>query len=504
MPVNISQFNVPGLAALAGQSVGQMNLPIVPLQPGLYQEGLIKGDALRVEQDQKQQVINNELIIADLMQKGMDRRQATEVAAQLQAQKSQQEFYGQQNQLDRDQQMGIAKMGNKFNYDQLDATKQYQQGQLGLGAEQNAISRMSAENTGAYQKGQLGIAKEQLGLEKVKVQLEARAKLDAAEREHRGAAAAGYVYAVQQIDANRSLTPEQKAQKLEALKSSYLSNSLVKKTLSKEELSTLSQMSPVDITGVAMQDLFMTDKAGQMASLMKASANTGGTKIFDPATGNLVYESTPATEPTQNKLQDEVVNAETHLARLNSIASTYNKNFLTLGGSVKGAVGQGSSYLNSGTVDSALGAVGVDAKGAREFETKRKEFQVQLKNEMFSTIREFSGQSYTDKQLETMVDAIVSETNPASFEGKMQGQLKYLQAMTQAKQKLLKDGIAFDSPAYRKEFVSTADSIMAKIQKEESTPITYQGRIYSPSDIEAIAKDNNITPEEVRKQLGGK
>lgn len=170
MPIQLNYLNPQGLAQLAGQNVGNMNLPVVGLQPGLFQQSMVeaaqKRDALGLQNAGLQQI----MLIEKLKEQGLNDRQAQEAANKYNLQQSRDQQAMARTLAQEQGSMNRQMMQTQLGYDQLGSLNQYRDASLGLGqAKLQETAKANANN--------LMMQQQQQALEQYKVQLQEQMKL---------------------------------------------------------------------------------------------------------------------------------------------------------------------------------------------------------------------------------------------------------------------------------------------------------------------------------------
>lgn len=147
----------------------------------------------------------------------------------------------------------------------------------------------------------------------------------------------------------------------------------------------------------------------------------GGMTVYDPATGNPIYQTgggAELTTPVRTNLQEGITGAETSLSNLKAVGDKFADEYLTYGGRAKAALG--------GVLDKA--GVGGDLSG---FNAKRTQFRNEV-NQLWNTYRkEITGAGAGVKELEMLKDSMMNdEQGPQEF------QAAYSQFMEKAQREL--------------------------------------------------------------------
>lgn len=170
MPIQLNYLNPQGLATLAGQNVGNMNLPVVGLQPGLFQQNLVeaanKKDMLRLQNSQLQQ----QMLLAQLKEQGLNEREAQKALNQYNLQQYK-DSQAMNRVLAQEQgSMGRQMMQTQLGYDQLGSLNEYRN--AGLGLDQAKLQETIRSNN-----NNLAMQQQQQALDEYKVHLQEQMKL---------------------------------------------------------------------------------------------------------------------------------------------------------------------------------------------------------------------------------------------------------------------------------------------------------------------------------------
>ena len=134
----------------------------------------------------------------------------------------------------------------------------------------------------------------------------------------------------------------------------------------------------------------------------------GGTTVYDPVTGNPIYQSggggAELTNPVKTDLQKGILGAQESLGDLDAIGNKFASNYLTYSGRGKAAVG---SFLDKAGIDNGL----------TQFNADRTAFVNQL-NQTFNQYRkEITGAAAGEKEMERLLASMMNEEQgPEAFQ----------------------------------------------------------------------------------------
>lgn len=170
MPIQLNNLNPQALAQLAGQSVGNLNLPVVGLQPGLFQQNMVeaanKRDTLGLQNAQLQQ----QMLIEKLKEQGLNERDAQKAVNEYSLQQ-----YKDSQAMGRtlaEQQGSINRelVKTQLGYDELGSLNQFRDSSLRM--DQAKLQETMNKNS-----NDLEMDKKKQALEEYKVQLQKQMKL---------------------------------------------------------------------------------------------------------------------------------------------------------------------------------------------------------------------------------------------------------------------------------------------------------------------------------------
>ena len=168
--------------------------------------------------------------------------------------------------------------------------------------------------------------------------------------------------------------------------------------------------------------------------------------------GTQITTSTPTSKVTGD-LQKDLVFAEDNLNQLKQVINSVPSNFF--GAS---ALKQDATTIREWAqgIPGVGSIVGPSEKDKGELEDFSK-VQGKIKNLAMTTIKQLSGLSYTDKQLEFMNDIVPQVGRGAVesvFKGKSKNLLEFYEQVKKGRQELLKDGIDLNHPEYEEKMLA--------------------------------------------------
>lgn len=429
MALDIQAPNLSGLASLAGHSAPLNIAPTGALGLQAFQqrsanEASLREDAIRRAQLQQQQQQMQQQGQLALGQQSIQ-RQAME---QQGAQQDRQGLLAER-QMGMDKQK-LAMLGGQFQ-DEM-AFKQQQLGQVG------DIAKTNAE-----------IDKQKLFQEH---QQEAMKKLLDENKETINAKGAHASYGLMALRGAKS--PEEAQQ----ISNEFIKEALSKKYVTEEEAKMFSQMPLSMRQNVLTAKIIEFGKANEFKAAQpeKEKDSTGGTSEVILPDGTVVKSSSP-TKAVTGDVQKKIMGAENNLKELDYMLKNVPDHYFGLE-----AFGQTGNYLRE------LGQIipGVEPSKEDKADFKRySEMEGQVKNLSMNIIKDLSGLSYTDKQLEFMNDIVPQIGKLATrsqFEGRAENLRRFFSQVKKYNQDILKDGIITEGSEAHKE---------ALLDKMRSAPI---------------------------------
>ncbi len=429
MALDIQAPNLSGLASLAGRT-NQLNLfptgalGLQALQQRNAQENSLRDDDLKRMQLQQQGQL-------ELAQQDIQRQQLDQ-----QAQQSDRAGLFQDKQLAFDQQ----KMGTLSNQ---------------FGVEQNYKERELAQR-GALGYGELDAKKQELLQEHQKMEMTKLMKEDAQTIKEKGAFAS---YGLMSL--NDAKTPEQAQQ----ISDAFTKEAVSKKYITQEEADAFSKMPLSARQNVLKSKIIGYGMANEYKDMQpKEAAPVAAGTVSRTLPDGTVEKFAPSTTADRGRLEKEISGADNNIRELTQMIQKVPDNFFGAA-----AVGQTATYLRELGQD--IPGVGPLIRPSDEAKASNKlynDVQSQTKNLSMNIIRDLSGQSYTDKQLEFMND-IVPQIGPTAtrsqFDGKTQNLLRFFTESKAAKQELLNSGYNLDTKENEEKF---KDAYLIKLREIKS------------------------------------
>lgn len=295
-----------------------------------------------------------------------------------------------------------------------------------------------------------------------------------------------------------SMDPNQ----LEENKAAVLNATVRSGLITEEQGQQLAGMSSKQLQTFAKAGVYVSKNALQMQmAQMKQQAGAGGTKVYDPNTGNLVYESQPLDKTNLTNTIKASTDADESLTMLKQIGDQYKKEYLGAGGAITGGVLKGRDWLSTFPGAGSLAELNPEQK---DWLQGYSGFRSSVESTAMSVIKQLSGVQYSDKQLEFMRKIIPNpENSPSEFEGKFNSMTDRLGNLKGLKERLLKEGYSLNSEAYKDKYLMEAEkTLSAPVTKEgEGAIIGRDGKEYSRQMLEQFAKDNKMNVEDLIKRI---
>lgn len=411
MPLQLSELFTGGLAALAGNSVPNLNLKSTAVDVGAIDQGIAGGVLEQAKLDQQKQQLANALLIAQMQQDEQNKR------AMLSAQVTMGE--GAAN---RGNARGIADQRTGLGYDQLKQTAKSDQAKQSMEAQKFDLDTWY-KTTGIAQEDQKILETH------MKNEFDSKMKQDEFSLKKTSQIFGSYLLAQQNT---------QNPEDLKQAQDMVLKMGVENNTLSQDQADKLSKLSTEQFGFYAGTQTEVTKSALKAKGMgLSITTNPDGTTTITQG----------ETKPTQNAAQADVSNTMTQLGQFEQISNDYADNYLTYGGAIESGVGNTLSKMGM-----SMG------KEYQDFASNRSGFQAQLKRFAFEFVKAMSGVQYSDKQLQALQEAVINgEDSPATFKGKMKSLLNFMRSNLLAKQGMLKNGIPLNN---QDEFNTRADAIL--------------------------------------------
>lgn len=286
-------------------------------------------------------------------------------------------------------------------------------------------------------------------------------------------------------------------EELEKYKPDYIAALQDADIINEEEANKYIAMEPGQLKTIAKAALYSTEKA-------LSSKNISGSKGVAPLGGSQEEESKqnmPLSKTNVTRQQQEIADMMKSLETLEQAGKKYSDEYLTLAGRGQAMVG---SWLSSLGMDNAW----------TQFTEDRSEFTSMLGRYFALYMKTMSGVQFGEKEMARREKDVINEKdNPAEFKGKLKSLLNEMKVHMEAKQSLIKEGIPLDSPEFQKKWDERVSSILNNVEKknQEGKPTiqfrdSYKGsdgNYYSIQQIEAAAKRNNMSVQDVIDKIGG-
>ena len=432
MAIDIQQPNYSGLVALAGKNAALNIAPTGALGLQALQQRQSNDASLRADALARMQM-------AQQGQLGLLSNQTQNRALDLQdTQQQRQGLLDQNNLLMRQQEFGQKSaqdtISNVYNQQQL-----AQQGSH-FNQEIELRNRIQAEDTAKRQMAEM--------MEEKKEAL------------HEKGAAASYGL----IALSNAKSPEE-AHKLSV---ELMKDAVTKKLVSEKEADAFLKAPLTERINMLKYKVMQTGFAKEMRDLREATEvkETGsGSQTITLPDGTVIQSSTP-TDPVKGQVQKDVIFAEDNVKQLRQVVDSVPDNFFGAAAYKQTA----TAWREWGEKIPGIGPlVEPDAKDKSELESYSG-LQGKIRNLAMNTIKQLSGLSYTDKQLEFMND-LIPQIGPnavkSEFRGKAKNLLSFYEEIKRARQELLKEGIGLEDPRYEDQMTKKMNAIHEQLVKPQ-------------------------------------
>ncbi len=434
MAIDIQQPNYSGLVAIAGKSAP------LNIQP----TGALGLQALQQQQANAAALRANALGQAQLQQQGQIAQGSQNI---------------QQRQLDQQYQQQLAQQrynsgllqqaSSKNKFDQaLDAAK-YQQAGL---KDQNSLAMdvLKYQQTGANQQNDVALRSQKNQLDAHKQMMDQLNKDNETTLKEKGAFAS---YGL--LSMRNAKSPEEAQQ----IRAEIIKDAVKKKYISEDDAAAAAKMPSSQFSLLLGSQIVNAGVAKDFKAQQEAlrPEQTGLTQVFDPQTGQLVY-SAEVTKPEKNKFEADIVGAKDSLREINNLYQNVTPDMF--GAS---ALKQNVTYLRE--LGQSIPGIGKYLKPSTEDTdalTKYSNLQAATNGLAMDVIKEKSGVQYSDQQLQFMMK-ILPEFGPtivkSVFDGKVQNLNRYLGAVIQSREELLKNKFKLGTPEFEQAMSKKIDDI---------------------------------------------
>jgi hypothetical protein len=444
MAIDVNRLDIGGLAALAGRGTPSLNLPLHGVQAGALMSGVAGG-----------------------MQKNSDYAQQ----AGLQA-----------NQLQSAQDINAANNATTLQATGMrtQAEMAMQKNQLAMEAQRNAIYQQQADTMDKYRQA-----------EGLRAEVEARKSLSDSELNKRAAWSGTYLASYPQV----SNDPKKAA----ALQQSVLDGALKDKSISQEEYDQGIKLDPQSFQQQAQHDFLLTHKAQELKEL-NPQQQQNGTSVTIGADGSMQIKQGLQKTP-QEDAQKQLVAVDQSIAQLQNVANQFDPKHMTYTGKTAAAIGSISSAAPD-WVNNTASALGAPVKDLQQDAEAHKQLSDAIGLMTGTVMKTFQGSRFNANSFQTIADQIINKSNtPAEAQAGIKSLTNYLQSARQVAADALQNGERLDSSAAGAKFDAINKQMDAAMGKSSKT-YQYKGKQFSDSDIDAIAKHNNVTREQAMSQMG--
>lgn len=494
MALDLNRLEVGGLAAAAGNNIGNLNLPVADW--GAYGRLLAEKELERKKlqfaydqmnnsnSQQQQDFMNQQALLGQRGQQTQDLQQSS------------QSFQGGQNDLNRAMQEKQFMAEQALRQQQVAQQGQYQQGQLALGQGQLGVDQSRLAQDAQFKQQDFQLTKDQMEQDSMFKQVKAMADMKQQERNQIGA-----------FGATVSLLAKTNPQSVGMALDYGVKNGLINQDMADQFKGLPADQQQAIGALYASMSEHANDYAKMFAGQNQPKTSPGGIVVKTNPDG-----SQEVSIGTENKVgataQQNVADTLKSIDQLESISKDYDKEYLTAMGGAKSQVGDTLSWmgLSDKTQDQIKELTGgvVDPKTLQKFKQNRSEFLSQLDNFKFQFIKSMSGVQYTDKQLQAMIQAIPSSSDsPVEFQGKVQGFLNLAKATVKTQQQVAAGGIPANTPEFQKAFTDRLQNNITKEIESKNIPgAMIDGEWVSSDELKEFSKRTGVSVKDILVRKG--
>lgn len=446
MALDIQAPNLSGLASLAGKT-SALNLSPT---------GALGLQALQQQQQHK---------LAEEAMRLRDAQERAQLQQQGQLGLSQQNIQRQQlaQQAANQQQQGLFQ----------DAEMAFKQQQAGLQGSQFkdelAYKQQALAQQGALSSAGIDMEKQKMFQEQRQEQLK---QLLSEKKEAIRAKGAFVSYGLMSMTGAK--TPEESQQIWNEISKEAVAN----KYISPEQAKQMGQL-PISQRINLMKGMVIdAGMAAELKAMQEKKEGSGGSTEVITSDGTVIRTSAPTT-PVKGEIQKKIMNSSENVRELKYMIDNVPDDFFGAP-----AVGQSVTYLRElGEKLPGVGKLLEPSKEAKDSSELYSSMQSQTRNLSMNVIKDLSGLSYTDKQLEFM-NEIIPQIGPTAtrsqFNGRAKNLLRFFEEVESAKEELLEQGFKLDTANNKEVFKEKLLSKMKSISiKPEPT------RQWSQEEIQA-------------------
>lgn len=445
MAIDIQPPNYSGLAAIAGNTDRPLNL---------HSAGALGLQALQQQQSNENALRANDLANRQLQQQGQlalgTQRVAQQAMDQQAVQQQRQGLLDQNNLAMRRQEFGATGAQN---------------------ATDNAYKQQQLAQTSLSEKDNLDLQNRILAETTAKDQMVKTLALSKQEIQNQGAFAS---YGLMSMKGAK--TPEE----ANTIRAEINKEAVSKGYLTQTQADAANALPLSQYTnGLAYQVMAkgMTKEHKDMVEASKPVPDiTGLTQVRDPQTGTLVYSSS-ASKSEISKLQGDIVGAKDSLREIKNIYGGVTDKMFGAG-----ALGQNLTQIRAllGTIPGAgkyLDATQEDKDALTQYNN----MQAATNGLSMDVIKEKSGVQYSDNQLQFILK-ILPQIGPthtkAEFDGRTQNLERYLNAVIQSREDLLKNKFKLGTPEFESAMSQKIDDIQAHFFDKPKGPTDADRQFY--------------------------
>jgi hypothetical protein len=480
MAIDVNPLQIGALAALAGNNIGNLGLPVADYLTPRVKAAELANQRLGLLQAANDRDLDRQGRMAELgMQlQAQQQMQAQQQAQVMQAMQARQQFEGQESQKDRAMRALYMQQQAGLQQEELAQRAAYQQGTLAHGdraldMQQQRMDRAEADR------------QEMIQAQRMQMALQARSELEQTDRNKRGAFASLVLSGASDIQ-----DPKQLAEFIQKKMQWGVKAGIV----SEKEYKDALDMNPSDVMNHVTMDLMLSSYANEAAKnpmIMKA--------LKASISGN----TSELTQAQSTKQQEKIINSSQQLKQLDRLQSLIKDNpdvFTTLGSAyAEGNVTADRNKLLSPIIKGSAAVMGYDPQKLDDAKTEIESITSGLWADMAKTM---SPRLLTSANKEFRNSLIPATSGAgADSQGNALQKVQVLRNTIENKMKLdqqyLKNGKIEDQDAYDSKLMDILSGANSSSAQPES--FSYKGKAV---DINKIMKANpNMTKEQVIKYL---
>jgi hypothetical protein len=467
MAIDVNPLNVSALAALAGNNIGYLNLPVADSITPQVKLTEAATQRLSLLQQANDSDLNRQARMAELGMtlQGQQQLNQQQAAQQMALERYRQGFQGQQN--DKQRQMQLMQMQQQGG---LQAQQLAQQGAYQQGTLNNSSRALDLQQQGMASDDEF--KQEQMQMLQMQMALKARADLKQQDLNKRGAFASLVLAGAHAIDPS-----DQKG--MASFIQQKLKLGLDEGIISPEEYKASLNMSPQDVLNHSTMDLLLSGYAKESKDnpvIMKALQGiTTGASPLSAATQSKQEQSAISSEHVQNQID-----------QLKNISKNNPEIFSTVGNiAAEGSIAAGRNSLLKPLVNGAASLVGIDPDKVEQATTAYNT----TAGSLWTTIAKNLSPRLLTAANGVLKSQLIPDPHTDSIDSQ-NAKLDMLQQLAIEKQNLdkqyIKNGVNTNPQVYEDKMSNLFSNISTSVNPDLA-PITHNGKTV---DVEKTLKDN--------------